>query len=281
MVNQFAKFVSMIPYLPDELQVVVMNIKDPGKASDLIASNLNISNISSESGEPRAGCKSLPGTVNPAEYLKLSASSSVLTSARFPYITPGGLLPLPTMNADPSKKDIQCWDLIVDGGYVDNEGVITARELLKRLIESEPSPKDTTPEKNFAKSYRLIVLRLSNQPSPVLDVKNVPLPDRDSPGQLFSTFLNQQNATGRDLVNDFSKYVSAIGGCMIEINALHDDAPLGWTLSEKSRAVRTNASGPQLPPSSTVPSGKRWSRSGESTRRSASSTPASRAASTP
>src|SRR5262245_27012176 len=42
-VTQFAKFVSMIPYLPDELQVVVMNIKDPGKVSDLIASNLNIS----------------------------------------------------------------------------------------------------------------------------------------------------------------------------------------------------------------------------------------------
>src|SRR5438477_11427909 len=43
MVNQFAKFVSMIPYLPDELQVVVMNLKDPGKVPDLIASNLNIS----------------------------------------------------------------------------------------------------------------------------------------------------------------------------------------------------------------------------------------------
>jgi ATP-dependent Lon protease len=43
MVNQFAKFVSMIPYLPDELQVVVMNIKDPGRVTDLIASNLNIS----------------------------------------------------------------------------------------------------------------------------------------------------------------------------------------------------------------------------------------------
>jgi ATP-dependent Lon protease len=41
-VHQFAKFVSMIPYLPDELQVVVMNIKDPGKVADLIASNLNI-----------------------------------------------------------------------------------------------------------------------------------------------------------------------------------------------------------------------------------------------
>ncbi len=43
MVNQFAKFVSMTPYLPDELQVVVMNIKDPAKVSDLIASNLNVS----------------------------------------------------------------------------------------------------------------------------------------------------------------------------------------------------------------------------------------------
>jgi ATP-dependent Lon protease len=43
MVNQFAKFVSMIPYLPDELQVVAMNIKDPGRVTDLIASNLNIS----------------------------------------------------------------------------------------------------------------------------------------------------------------------------------------------------------------------------------------------
>ncbi len=42
-VTKFAKFVSMTPYLPDELQVVVMNIKDAGKLSDLIASNLNVS----------------------------------------------------------------------------------------------------------------------------------------------------------------------------------------------------------------------------------------------
>jgi len=43
MVQQFSKFVSMIPYLPDELQVVVNSIKDPGKVTDLIAANLNIS----------------------------------------------------------------------------------------------------------------------------------------------------------------------------------------------------------------------------------------------
>ena len=43
LVSQFSKFVSMVPYLPDELQGVVMNIKDPAKVTDLIGSNLNIS----------------------------------------------------------------------------------------------------------------------------------------------------------------------------------------------------------------------------------------------
>ena len=42
MVTQFAKFVSMAPYLPDELQGVVVNITDAAKVTDLIASNLNI-----------------------------------------------------------------------------------------------------------------------------------------------------------------------------------------------------------------------------------------------
>jgi ATP-dependent Lon protease len=43
MVSQFSKFVSMVPYLPDELQGVVMNIKDPARVADLIASQLNVS----------------------------------------------------------------------------------------------------------------------------------------------------------------------------------------------------------------------------------------------
>src|SRR3990170_6357602 len=42
-VSQFSKFVSMVPYLPDELQGVVINMKDPGRVADFIAANLNIS----------------------------------------------------------------------------------------------------------------------------------------------------------------------------------------------------------------------------------------------
>ena len=43
LVSKFTMFVSQVPYLPDELQGVVMNIKDPGRVADLIGSNLNIS----------------------------------------------------------------------------------------------------------------------------------------------------------------------------------------------------------------------------------------------
>jgi len=39
---QFQKIINLVPHLPDELQVVVMNISDPGKLADLVASNLNL-----------------------------------------------------------------------------------------------------------------------------------------------------------------------------------------------------------------------------------------------
>ncbi|MBN1542103.1 endopeptidase La [candidate division KSB1 bacterium] len=43
LVIQFQKVVSLVPQLPDELQVVVVNTNDPGKLADLIASNLSLS----------------------------------------------------------------------------------------------------------------------------------------------------------------------------------------------------------------------------------------------
>jgi ATP-dependent Lon protease len=39
---QFQKIVSLVPQLPDELQVVVVNTSHPGKLADLIGSNLNL-----------------------------------------------------------------------------------------------------------------------------------------------------------------------------------------------------------------------------------------------
>ena len=39
---QFQKIVSLVPQLPDELQVVVVNTSHPGKLADLVGSNLNL-----------------------------------------------------------------------------------------------------------------------------------------------------------------------------------------------------------------------------------------------
>ncbi len=41
--NQFQRIISLVPNLPDELQIAVMNMKSPGKLADLLASNLNLS----------------------------------------------------------------------------------------------------------------------------------------------------------------------------------------------------------------------------------------------
>lgn len=43
--NQFQRIINLVPHLPDELQIAVMNVKDPGKLADLLASNLNLSLI--------------------------------------------------------------------------------------------------------------------------------------------------------------------------------------------------------------------------------------------
>src|SRR5207302_5259379 len=42
LVSQFTKFVSLVPYLPDELQVMAMHVRDPARLTDLVASYLKI-----------------------------------------------------------------------------------------------------------------------------------------------------------------------------------------------------------------------------------------------
>jgi len=42
LVSQFSKFVSLVPYLPDELQGIAMQVREPGRLTDLVASYLKI-----------------------------------------------------------------------------------------------------------------------------------------------------------------------------------------------------------------------------------------------
>jgi hypothetical protein len=80
-----------------------------------------------------------------------------------------------------------------------------------------------------------VVIRLSAQPSPPDPALSKDPPPRDQLSQLYTAFSNQQTASGRDLVREFKNQITDLGGCWIEFNALHDDAPLGWSLSSRSR----------------------------------------------
>ncbi|HEY6299260.1 MAG TPA: LON peptidase substrate-binding domain-containing protein, partial [Candidatus Binatus sp.] len=42
LVSQFSKFVSLVPYLPDELQVMAMKVKEASRLADMVASYLKI-----------------------------------------------------------------------------------------------------------------------------------------------------------------------------------------------------------------------------------------------
>ena len=42
LVSQFSKFVSLVPYLPDELQVMAMQVREAGRLADMVASYLKI-----------------------------------------------------------------------------------------------------------------------------------------------------------------------------------------------------------------------------------------------
>jgi ATP-dependent Lon protease len=42
LVSQFSKFVSLVPYLPDELQALAIQVKEPGRLTDMVASYMKI-----------------------------------------------------------------------------------------------------------------------------------------------------------------------------------------------------------------------------------------------
>ena len=79
---------------------------------------------------------------------RLTLAGAVHNSARFPYISPGGLVYTRSPRAE--------WDYLVDGGYFENSGVATINAILNRL-QAEPGllrPED-----------RLVVIVIENNPA--------------------------------------------------------------------------------------------------------------------
>jgi len=170
-----------------------------------------------------------PDVLDVLNYVKrdVPVKTAALLSARFPYVTPGGLID----NGDDSCKKF--YGHIVDGGYHENTGIETAIEIL-----------------NSVKTQAAID-NISISPI-VLFIKNSSIPDSSSQalGALFdlrtppSAFINAWSRQGFP----YFPYTDAL--CRYSRDKIHfkkieltrDNAtamrlPLGWYLSDSANAV--------------------------------------------
>jgi len=111
----------------------------------------------------------------------LTLTQAVHNSARFPYVSPAGVVQItPSPNspagADPTATP-QYWDRLGDGGYVEASGAFTVAEVIRELakaglIRNKPSPGtctagDPNPTRNcFVTRAQIRVLILDNTPTP-------------------------------------------------------------------------------------------------------------------
>lgn len=177
--------------------------------------------------------------------LNLRVSSAANNSARFPYVGPTG-----KYQADPQ-------DGVVDGGYFDNFGAVTAQELviqLQRMIdENKTKPGRPT---------GIVVIQISNDPLFVGELvsnnqsmneednercNNIAhvAPSSNMAEQLtdpIKTFFSVWNGRAYYNAIDLRDMTTRIeGGVYVHFRVMPnrkqiDDPPLGWTLSRQSQS---------------------------------------------
>jgi hypothetical protein len=163
---------------------------------------------------------------------ELPLSTAALLSARFTYVSPAALI-------DTHGQHDPNWIRLVDGGYFDNSGAVTAQEIARVLVDSGlvcgAGTALVTP------CMRLIVLHLPNEPEPPTVVLN----ERKRSGgtvelmsEVFApvqTLLNTRGARGTQAVSFLR------GEPKVELLSLRPctdkvTAPLGWVLSGQVRS---------------------------------------------
>ena len=167
---------------------------------------------------------------------EIRASTAAHTSARFTYVSPAGTL------ADGTH--------LVDGGYFENFGAVTAREALKAAID------------RLGKGIRPIAILISNDPE--LDEQDLPSREAITPragkGEAAAAealsplraLLHTRNARGLLAASELRAVAEQSGGLYFQFRLCKEkgeaDPALGWVLSHESedrmrRQVRSEACG--------------------------------------
>lgn len=175
----------------------------------------------------------------------LKLSTAVHNSARFPFVSPAGFIEQRAGEA-PSTT-LKPWGRVVDGGYFENAGAVTAREIVDQLAAAQGGRRDN-----------LHVLILSNAPrNPGERLCHVNLQDATKPPQLCRADPTKGDAPENAVLPDLSAPVQALLATREARGSLakaelaqaigdaqrvhelylskwshaYDDPPLGWFLS--------------------------------------------------
>jgi len=156
--------------------------------------------------------------------LPLSAAAHV--SARFTYVSPAGLV-------DTGRSGADRWVRLVDGGYFDNSGAVTAEELVRAIWRAHN-------DMGAARAMTVVVLHLPNEPSnpsAKLIKASGSTSGRVWAGEALSplrALLASRGARGAQAI-EYLRGEKEVTLISVRPCRLHGDLPLGWVLSGQVR----------------------------------------------
>lgn len=201
---------------------LLLNATWVGNGRRLVASNLQL-----DADAPAIGLDQLSVI---GRDLRLSTAAH--NSARFPGVSPAGMWR--DADGDVSGR-------LVDGGYFENFGADTARELLERV--------KATVGDDFPDRVRPIVMAISSDPTlgddPVEPVRPEPVNWAYEVRSVLRGMFRTRNARGAEAFAALRRWTDTNGGRfvhlrMCEASGRKLDPPLGWVLS-RSAQRRINA----------------------------------------
>ena len=172
--------------------------------------------------------------IGPVFGTQLPVSTGVLLSARFTYVSPAGLIG--AVDAGSTQ-----WHRIVDGGYFDNSGTITAQELI-RIIQRAHSQIVSN---GVTRPMNLIMLHISNAPQnprrPLVNWAGI-AGGRVWIGETLSpvrALLNTREARAVQATKYLMSSDPKLDVSFFEIGLWQGrtDLPLGWSLSSEARST--------------------------------------------
>jgi hypothetical protein len=175
----------------------------------------------------------------------LRLSAAVHHSARFPFVSPAGFIE--QRAGDGASPALKPWGRVVDGGYFENAGAVTAREIVEQLAAAQGGRRDnlhvlvlSNAPRNPAERLCHEILQDANAPPPLCRAdptkgdapENAPMPDLSAPVQtLLATREARGSLAKAELAQTIGDAARVHELYLAKWSRAYDDPPLGWFLS--------------------------------------------------